>query len=163
MVGMWLAAKAPERIDRLVLANTSSHFPDPNIWNEGIKAIRARGLAALADRIMALWFSPQFRARAPEAVAAMRSMLLRTPAEGYAACGGAIRDMDHRDLLVRIAAPTLVIAGRHDQATPLSAAQFIHGRIAGAALRVLEAAHISNVEAPVAFADAVLEFLAHRR
>ena len=163
MVGMWLAARAPERIDRLVLANTSSHFPDPNIWNEGIKAIRARGLAALADRIMALWFSPQFRARAPEAVAAMRSMLLGTPAEGYAACGRAIRDMDHRDLLVRIAAPTLVIAGRHDQATPLSAAQFIHGRIAGAALRVLEAAHISNVEAPVAFADAVLEFLAHRR
>jgi 3-oxoadipate enol-lactonase len=163
MAGMWLAANAPERIDRLVLANTSSHFADPNIWNQGIKAIRARGLAALADRILALWFSPQFRARAPEAIAAMRSMLLATPAEGYAACCAAIRDMDHRDLLARIRAPTLVIAGRHDQATPLAAAQFIHSRITGAALRVLDAAHISNVEEPVTFADAVLEFFAHRR
>jgi 3-oxoadipate enol-lactonase len=162
MVGMWLAANAPERIDRLVLTNTSSHFPDPNIWNEGIKAIRARGLTALAERIVALWFSPQFRASAPEAVAAMRSMLLATPAEGYAACGAAIRDMDHRELLARIGAPTLVIAGRHDQATPLAAAQFIQSRIAGAALAVLDTAHISNVEQPVTFADAVLEFLAHR-
>jgi 3-oxoadipate enol-lactonase len=68
--------------------------------------------------------------------------------------------MDHRDLLARIGAPTLVIAGRHDQATPLAAAQFIHARIAGAALSVLDAAHISNVEQPVPFADAVLEFLA---
>ena len=111
---------------------------------------------------MALWFSLQFRARAPEAIAAMRAMLLATPAEGYAACGAAIRDMDHRDLLARIGAPTLVIAGRHDQATPLAAAQFIHARIAGAALSVLDAAHISNVEQPVPFADAVLEFLAHQ-
>jgi 3-oxoadipate enol-lactonase len=162
MTGMWLAANAPERIDRLVLANTSSHFPDPNIWNEGIKAIRARGLAPLADRIMALWFSPQFRARAPEAIAAMRAMLLATPAEGYAACGAAIRDMDHRDLLARIGAPTLVIAGRHDQATPLAAAQFIHARIAGAALSVLDAAHISNVEQSHAFTDAVVGFLTQR-
>jgi 3-oxoadipate enol-lactonase len=163
MEGIWLAANAPERIDRLVLANTSSHFPDPEIWNEGIKAIAARGLAALADRIVALWFSPQFRAGAPEAVAAMRAMLLATPAEGYAACCAAIRDMDHRDLLKRIGAPTLVIAGRHDQATPVAAAQFIHSRIAGATLTVLDAAHISNVEQPTPFFDAVLEFLAHRR
>jgi 3-oxoadipate enol-lactonase len=162
MAGMWLAANAPERINRLVLANTSSHFPDPDIWNEGIKAIRARGLAALAERIMALWFSPQFRASAPATVTTMKSMLLATPAEGYAACCAAIRDMDHRDLLTRINAPTLVIAGRHDQATPLAAAQFIHSRIAGAALSVLEAAHISNVEQPTHYADAVLAFLEHR-
>ena len=162
MEGMWLAANAPERIDRLVLSNTSSHFPDQTIWNEGIKAIRALGLAAVASRIVALWFSPQFRARAPATVAAMKSMLLATPAEGYAACCGAIRDMDHRDLLTRIAAPTLVIAGRDDQATRLAASQFIHSRMRGAALRVLDAAHISNVEQPVPFADAVLEFLARR-
>ncbi len=117
-------------------------------------------LAALADRIVALWFSPQFRARAPSTIAAMKSMLLGTPDEGYVACCAAIRDMDLRDLLARISAPTLVIAGRHDQATPLSAAQFIHSRIAGAALAVLDAAHISNVEQPDRYADAVLEFLA---
>ena len=87
-------------------------------------------------------------------------MLLGTPDEGYVACCAAIRDMDLRYRLARIRAPTLVIAGRHDQATPLSAAQFIHSRIAGAALAVLDAAHISNVEQPDRYADAVLEFLA---
>jgi len=160
MEGMWLAANAPERIDRLVLSNTSSHFPDQAIWNEGIKAIRARGLAAVANRIVALWFSPQFRARAPATVATMKSMLLATPAEGYAACCAAIRDMDHRDVLARITAPTLVIAGRHDQATGVAASQFIHSRIPDATLSILDAAHISNVEQPTAHADTVLDFLA---
>jgi 3-oxoadipate enol-lactonase len=161
MEGMWLAANAPERIERLILCNTSSYFADRRIWNEGIKAIRARGsLAPLADRIMGLWFSPEFRARAPATVATMKAMLTATPVVGYAACCEAIRDMDHRDILLR--ARALVIAGRHDQATPLAAAQFIHSRIAGAALTILDAAHISNVEQPAAFADAVLDFLARR-
>jgi 3-oxoadipate enol-lactonase len=162
MEGMWLAANAPQRIDRLILSNTSAHFPDRGIWDEGIKAIRASGLTALADRIAALWFSREFRARAPATVAAMKAMLTATPAQGYVACCEAIRDMDHRDLLPRIAARTLVIAGRHDQATSVAAAQFIHGRIAGAALRILDAAHISNVEQPTAYAEAVLDFLAPR-
>jgi 3-oxoadipate enol-lactonase len=161
MVGMWLAAHAPHRINRLVLANTSCHYADKGFWNERIMAIRASGgLAALADRIMSLWFSPQFRARAPESVAPMKAMLAATRLEGYLACCEAIRDMDHRDILAGIAAPTLVVAGRHDQATPVAAAQFIHSRIAGASLAVLDAAHISNVEQPTAFTEAVLRFLA---
>jgi 3-oxoadipate enol-lactonase len=89
-------------------------------------------------------------------------MLAATPVEGYIACCEAIRDMDHRDILARIAAPTLIIAGRQDQATPVAAAQFIHSRIAGASLTILDAAHISNVEQPSAYAETVLGFLARR-
>jgi 3-oxoadipate enol-lactonase len=160
MEGMWLAVNVPQRIDRLILSNTSAHFPDRGIWDQGIKAIRGSGsLVPLADRIVNLWFSPEFRARAPATVAVMKAMLAATPAEGYAACCEAIRDMDHRNILSRITARTLVIAGRHDQATSVAAAQFIQGRIAGAALTVLDAAHISNVEQPTAYADAVLDFL----
>jgi len=70
--------------------------------------------------------------------------------------------MDHRDLLPRITAPTLVIAGRQDQATPVAAAQFVRSRIAGAAPTILDTAHISNVEQPTIYADAVLGFLARR-
>jgi 3-oxoadipate enol-lactonase len=163
MEGMWLAAHAPERIDRLILSNTSCHYPDKSYWNERIAAVAASGdLARLADRITGIWFSQEFRARAPAAVAPMKAMLAATPIEGYIACCEAIRDMDHRDLLSRIAAPTLVIAGRQDQATPLAAAQFLHARIAGAQLAILETAHISNIEQPRAYADAVLGFLARR-
>jgi 3-oxoadipate enol-lactonase len=161
MVGMWLAAHAPQRIDRLILSNASCHYPDPSYWNERIAAVAASGgLASLADRIMALWFGPEFRASSPQAVAPLKAMLAATRVEGYIACCQAIRDMDHRDILTRIRAPTLVIAGRLDRATPVAAAQFIHSRIAGAELTILDAAHIANVEQPIAYAQAVLGFLA---
>jgi 3-oxoadipate enol-lactonase len=163
MEGMWLAAHARDRIDRLILCNTSCYYPDQSYWNERITAIAASGsLASLADRIATVWFSQEFRARAPESVAPMKAMLAATPVEGYIACCEAIRDMDHRDILARIAAPTLIIAGRQDQATPVAAAQFIHSRIAGASLTILDTAHISNVEQPSAYADTVLGFLARR-
>jgi 3-oxoadipate enol-lactonase len=163
MEGMWLAAHARDRIDRLILSNTSCYYPDKSHWNERITAIAASGgLASLADRIATLWFSQEFRARAPESVAPMKAMLAATQVEGYIACCEAIRDMDHRDILARIAAPTLIIAGRQDQATPVAAAQFIHSRIAGASLTILDAAHISNVEQPSAYAETVLGFLARR-
>jgi 3-oxoadipate enol-lactonase len=162
MEGMWLGAHAPERFERLVLSNTSCHYPDKSFWNDRIKAIRGSGLAALAERIMSLWFSKEFREREPATVARMRDSLAATPVDGYIACGEAVRDMDHRDLLARIVAPTLVIVGRHDQATTPEAGEFVRSRIAGASLAVLDAAHLSNIEQPRQFNDQVLDFFAGR-
>jgi 3-oxoadipate enol-lactonase len=67
--------------------------------------------------------------------------------------------MDHRPLLPRISVPTLVIAGRHDPATTLEAGEYIQQHVPGAEIAVLEAAHISNLEQPQAYADTVLGFL----
>jgi 3-oxoadipate enol-lactonase len=159
MVGQWLAAHAAARIDKLILSNTSCYFPDKGRWDDRITAVRKRGLAAVADAVMGIWLTADFRARAPETVARMRDMLLATPVEGYVASCEAIRDMDHRDLLPGITAPTLVIAGRHDPATPLDHAEFIRRRIPGAALTVLDAAHISTVEQPAVYTAEVLGFL----
>jgi 3-oxoadipate enol-lactonase len=75
-----------------------------------------------------------------------------------AACA-AVRDMDHRPLLPKIKAPTLVIAGRYDPATPVEANEYIKNNIAGARLEVLADAHLSNVEAREVYTRAVLEFL----
>src|SRR5262249_32959516 len=111
------------------------------------------------ERSLNAWFTTGFREREPQVVARMRDMLLATPAQGYLGCAGAVRDMDHRDLLGRIAAPTLVIAGRHDPATPVAANEYIRSRIPGANMTLLDAAHISNVEQPQAYTDAVLGFL----
>jgi 3-oxoadipate enol-lactonase len=93
----------------------------------------------------------------------MTEMFLKTPLDGYLGCCAAIRDMDHRELLAKIKAPTLVIAGRDDVATPMENAIYIQSRIPGAALTVLEAAHISNVEQAAAFTGEVLGFLAQHR
>ena len=159
MVGQWLAATRPNRIDKLVLSNTSAHFADKQRWNDRIAAIRDKGLRPLADSVMNLWFTPGFRARAPETVAAMVEMFNATPVDGYLAACEAIRDMDHRNLLPKITAPTLIIAGQHDPSTPLDMAEVMRAGIRGAALMVLDAAHIANVERPDLYTETVLTFL----
>jgi 3-oxoadipate enol-lactonase len=162
MVGQWLGANAPDRIERLVLTNTSCYFADKNAWNERLKLVREQGLASFASANMERWFTKGFRERAPQTVAWMKDMFSATPLQGYIACGQAVRDMDQRELLGKIKAPTLVIAGKHDPATPVEANDYIKNHIAGAALTVLDAAHISNVEQPDAYTDAVLKFLLAR-
>jgi 3-oxoadipate enol-lactonase len=86
-------------------------------------------------------------------------MLLTTPPDGYAGCCGAIRDMDQSETIRAIRAPTLVVAGEHDPATPPAHGALIAEHIAGARLVTLAAAHLSNIEAASAFDDAVLDFL----
>jgi 3-oxoadipate enol-lactonase len=159
MVGMWLGANAAGRIDKLILSNTSCYFPDKSMWAGRIKLVREKGLAGIVDANMERWFTKGFRERSPVAMAKMRDMFLATNVEGYIGCGEAIRDMDHRPLLPKIGRPTLVIAGRHDPATTLEAGEYIRDHVPGAKIAVLEAAHISNLEQPQAYADTVLGFL----
>jgi 3-oxoadipate enol-lactonase len=162
MEGMWLGANAPERFERMVLCNTSAQFPDRKIWDDRLRFARENGLAAMVGANMERWFTQGFREREPKTIAWITEMFLTTPLEGYIGCGEAVRDMDHRALLPNIKVPTLVIAGRHDPATTLQAGEYLRDHIPGVAFTVLEAAHISNVEQPAAFSNAVLEFLLQR-
>jgi len=92
----------------------------------------------------------------------LKTMLLATPVQGYLACCEVLSTLDQRALLPKIKSPTLVIAGRHDFATPVAAGEFIRSQIPGASLTILDAAHISNVEQSHAFTDAVIGFLTQR-
>lgn len=157
--GMWLAAHAPERIDRLVLANTAAKFGTREAWNARIDAVRKGGLAAIADGVLERWFTPGFRARAADTVQRMRDMLAATPVEGYLGCCAAVRDVDLRNAIGRISAPTLVIVGAHDVSTPAAEGRALAERIRGARVVELDAAHISNVEAAERFTTEVLGFL----
>jgi len=162
MEGMWLGANAPERFDRLILSNTSSYFADKTLWNDRIKFVREKGLAAMVSANMERWFTKGFRERSPDAIAAMSKMFVATPLEGYIACGEAVRDMDHRPLLPKVKVPTLVIVGRHDPATTPEAGQYVCDHIPNARLAVLDAAHISNIEQPDQYASTVIDFLTRR-
>jgi 3-oxoadipate enol-lactonase len=160
MVGMWLGANAPQRIDKLILSNTSAYMgAAPDVWNDRIKTALTAGMPALVDATLERWFTKGFRERNPKIMARIREMVLRTPAKGYAACCEGIRDMDQRDSLRRIQAPTLIIAGRHDPSTTVEVAEFMQSRIPGAKLAVLDAAHISNIERAQEYSDTVLKFL----
>jgi 3-oxoadipate enol-lactonase len=161
MVSMWVAAHAPERVDRLILCSTSAVMGPPESWTERAALVRREGTAAVADSVVARWFTPAFAAAQPDVVARIRGQLAATPAEGYAGCCEAIREMDQRPDLPAIAAPTLVIAAEGDPSTPLAHARTIAGLIPGARLEVLDrGAHLVNVEAPDVVNPLVLAHLA---
>jgi 3-oxoadipate enol-lactonase len=161
MIGMWLGINAPDRVDRLVLCNTSAQMiGTPELWQQRITIARTKGMTALTESVIERWFTPEFRARDPQAVDKVRKMLLATPGAGYAACCAAIRDQDQLDQISAIRAPTLVITGSRDPATPPDHGRAIAGRIRGARVVELEAAHLSNIEAGQRFNSAVFEFLA---
>ena len=155
-------ANAPDRFDRIVLCNTACYYPDPTNWLNRIKAVKEGGIAAVADTVISGWLTADFREREPEITARMKAMLTASPVQGYLACCEALSTLDQRALLPRIKSPVLVIAGRHDPATPVAAGEFIRSQISGAGMTILDAAHISNVEQPHAFADAVIGFLTQR-
>ena len=159
MVGQWLGIREARRIHRLVLANTSNYMGPPSGWDARIAQTRNAGMASLAEASVERWFTPGFPAKAPEAVAPIRGALLATDPAGYAGCCAAIRDMDMRRTAGLIAVPTLVIGGALDPATPPAHSEALAGAIADAQLTMLDAAHLSNVECPLLFADAVSVFL----
>lgn len=162
MVGQWLGANAPDRFNKMILANTSCYYPDPTNWHNRIKAVREGGLAAVADAVIGGWLTADFREREPEATAKMKAMLLASPVEGYLAACEALSTLDQRALLPEIKSPVLVIAGKQDNATPVAAGEFIRANIPGASMTLLDAAHISNVEQSHAFTEAVVGFLTQR-
>jgi 3-oxoadipate enol-lactonase len=147
IVALCIAANA--EIDRLVVACTKPSFPPAEQWEARAARVRAAGMQAIADAVLARWFVEQ-----PPAWA--REMLLASPPEGYARCCEALRDIDLADDLVRIVAPTLVIAGADDPSVTLDEAATVPGRL----VVLDDAAHLASAEQPAAFNDALVEHLA---
>ncbi|MFO1322894.1 MAG: 3-oxoadipate enol-lactonase [Burkholderiales bacterium] len=159
MTGMWLGVHAPDRVGRLVLANTAARMAPPDLWNARIEKVNAGGMAAISDAVLARWFTPAFAAREPATLARTKAIMESLPPAGYVACCAAIREMDQRHDIARIEAPTLVITGEHDAATPPSEGAYLAAQIRGARIVQLPAAHVSNIEAPAAFTAALTSFL----
>ena len=148
MTGMWLAANAPERVDRLILLCTSAMLRDDHDWPLRARTVREQGTGAVADAVVDRWFTPAYRDAHPDVVARMRAMIADTPPEGYAGCCDAIHGMDLEEDLRDVHAPTLVIGGEDDPATPPRHQRRIAERIAGARLEFVPAAHLANYERP---------------
>lgn len=162
MIGQAFALEHGERLGRLVLANTTSSYgaEGAKMWDARAKAVADGGMAAIKDLAMGRYFSDEFRASHPEVVAQTGARFLASPAQGYIACCGAIRDLDYTADLPRIQARTLVIAGEKDAGTPVAMSEAMAARIPGSRLAVIAgAAHLSAVEKPGEFAALVQGFL----
>ena len=158
MTAQALAARHPELVRSIVIANSAASYDEAAraMWQARIDTVRVNGVAPIADGAMQRWFTPEFRADqvngGAERVAALRAVLEATPALPYAAACAAVAAIALDAGNARIACPTLVIAGSRDEATPPAMSQAIADRIPGAQLASLDAAHLSAVEQPEAFA-----------
>jgi 3-oxoadipate enol-lactonase len=161
MVGMWLAANAPDRIEALALCCTSAWLPPAEFWRDRAARVRAGGMTSISRQVVARWFTPGYQDVHPGTVAGFVTTLEREVVpEGYAGCCEAIAAMDQRPMLAGVTAPTLVIAGAEDPATPPWHGAVIASAIPGARLRVIRgAAHLANVSAAAEFSATLLAHL----
>jgi 3-oxoadipate enol-lactonase len=159
MIGMWLAAAAPDRIVALGLVCTAAYLPPADGWRARASQVHAAGMTAVSPAVIGRRFTPAFAVRAPSVVGEFRAELEGTDPVGYAGCCEAIAEMDLRESLPGIAAPTLVLAGADDPATPPEHGAAIAGLVPGARLDVVPAAHLATVEAADAVTGALLSHL----
>lgn len=160
MIGQWLGAHAAGRLTHLILANTTARVSEPQAMEARRQTVLGDGMPAVADMVMARFFSPAALGSGAPAIASVRRTLLATDPHGYAGCCAAIRDMDQTALLPSIAAPTLVISGDLDVAMPWEGhGSVLTASIPGARAVRLPAAHLSNLERPRSFSRALLDFL----
>jgi 3-oxoadipate enol-lactonase len=163
MIGQHLALKAPDRIDRLVLADTTSRMPAEAqpLWAERIRIAQEQGMAAHVEPTLARWFTAPWRATHPEVVERIGDLIRDTPVAGYVGCAEAIARIDLTDRLPAVKAPTLVIVGRDDPGTPPAMSEAIAAAIPGARLEIIpDASHLSNIEQAEIFNRLLLDFLA---
>lgn len=166
MIGQVLACRYADRIEKLVLSNTTCRVASETvpIWEERIRTAETEGMKALAQEIQERWLSEQFRRNQPEITERIRNMILQTPVAGFAGCSRAISTFDMSVELSKAAAPTLIITGGRDESTPVSAAKEIQERIDGSELAVMPGAlHLSNVETADLFNQTLVSFLAEAR
>ncbi|WP_425318654.1 3-oxoadipate enol-lactonase [Pseudomonas nitroreducens] len=159
-VGQWLALNAPQRIERLVLANTSAWLGPREQWDARIaEVLEANDMRGTAATFLGNWFPATWLAQERPEVEPFRATLLATNRHGLAGSFAAVQETDLRTALRDVRLPTLVIAGQFDTVTAARHSELIAEAIPGARLLRLPAVHLSNIEFPREFEGAVLDFL----
>lgn len=162
MIGETFALKYPGVFQSMVLADTTSRRP-PNaeqMWGERVTLAQEKGMGAVVDATLGRWFTEPYRQARKDVMARIGADILNTPVAGFAGCCQAISKIDVLDRLQEIDCPALVIVGEHDHGTPPEMARQIQANLRGSKLVVISsAAHLSNVEQPQAFNDALVAFL----
>jgi pimeloyl-ACP methyl ester carboxylesterase len=163
-ITMALYRLAPERFSGMILADTRA-TADNEQQIEGrrkmIATVREKGPSAIADEMMPKLLGATSHRERPELAGRVRAMIEGNSREVIA---GAVEAMlgrpDSRPLLPLIPVPTLVLCGEEDVLTPPSDSEALHAGIRGSRLAMLpRAGHLSSLEVPDAFSQALNTFL----
>jgi 3-oxoadipate enol-lactonase len=156
--------KYPQRVSGLILADTrpGADTPEAQANRENVARIaETQGTGAIADLQVPRVLSEYTRLHHPQVEMRVRQMIEAATSQGIAAASrGMGQRADSTDLLARIACPTLIIVGEQDALTPPGVAQEYAAQIPDAQLVVItNAGHLSNLEQPEAFVQAIRGFL----
>ena len=162
IVALELYRRHPERISTLILADTYAGWKGSLPEDE--RRARMEGLrrvleAPEANGDFAAAFPGLFAAGPPPECAALLEEIAADVRFESVRSMLAMAEVDQRDVLPRVSVPTLLIWGELDVRSPLGVAHQFRDAIPGAELVVIPGAgHVSNLERPEAFNQAVREF-----
>lgn len=159
LTGQWLAIHRPERFNQVVVCNTAAKIGQEQAWNDRAALVREQGLQPIASTAASRWFTEPFIQSNATVVNNLQNDLAAGSAEGYASCCEALAKADVREQLKDITVPVLVVAGQQDPVTTVADGQFMVERITNSQLFEINASHISNVELPNEFNQAVKQFI----
>ena len=162
MIGQTFALKYPGVFKSLALCDTSSRYPAEaaGTWAERIKTVEAQGMEPMVKPTLERWFTASYRQQRPEVVERVAAMIRTTPVPGFVGCCHAIPKINLTARLKEIRCPSIVIVGKDDPGTPVAMAEDIHRALPGSKLVIIaSAAHLSNLEQPDAFNQALGEFV----
>lgn len=151
LTGQWLGLHAAERLDHIVLCATAARIGSAESWIARSAEVRENGLAGLVPATAERWFSPGFRARAPEEVAGILRSFEATTVEGYIGCCAALAGADLRGQLSAITPPVLAISGDEDPVCPPADLAAIARGVSRGRHVSLPGRHIVNLESAEAF------------
>jgi 3-oxoadipate enol-lactonase len=164
MVGQMMGVRHADKLKSLTIADSAAFVPAKEMWDQRIATVKADGMEAVVDSTVERWITAHGRQRIPDEVEKIHAMIVDTPVAGFIACCEAIKAMDMRPTNPSIAKPTLVICGEQDTGTTPEQAKEIADAIPGSILTLIpDAAHLSNIEQPVAFTNALLGHLLAQR
>jgi 3-oxoadipate enol-lactonase len=161
MIGQGLTLNHPDRVERLVLADTAAIIPDEAqpVWQERIDAVRDGGMQVVAESTLERWFTSNYLEQNPPEIDQIRQQIIDTPVAGYIGCSEAIRRLNYLDRLSVIQIPTLIMVGADDPGTPVAASEAMHAQIKDSKLVVIpDAAHLSNIEQAHLFNENLIGF-----
>lgn len=159
LTGQWLAIHHPQRFNHVVICNTAAKIGQESAWLARAELVREQGLTPIAETAALRWFTEPFIQSQTAIVKSMSNDLAASSAEGYASCCEALAKADLTTQINSITVPVLVIAGAQDPVTTVVDGQFMQQQIPASELFVIEASHISNVEKPQQFNQALADFL----
>lgn len=159
LTGQWLAINKPERFSHVVVCNTGAKIGQEQAWQDRAALVREQGLTPIASTAAGRWFTEPFIQSNAATVATLSNDLGAGSPEGYASCCEALAKADVREQLKDIQVPVLIVAGQQDPVTTVADGEFMQQRIANSELFEINASHISNIEQPEAFNQAVQAFI----